>query len=277
MRQVPFSGKRKPKTIHYFQQQKDNHTPLCLVTCYDYPSAVIVANTDIDAVLVGDSVAMVVHGYDTTVMATMPMMVMHTRAVARGLGSQLLIADLPFLSYRQSLADTVDACRQLMQAGAHAIKLEGADIDALTSISHLVKSGIPIMGHIGLTPQSVHQLGGHRVQGKSEKEAMHLIEQAKALVEVGCFALVLECVPEDLAYKIQQTVSIPLIGIGAGPGCDGQILVWHDLLGLQNQNKPKFVKEYVQAGEFIQSGLEQFCHDVRKSQFPLEEHSYAGG
>lgn len=277
MRQVPFAGKRKPKTIHYFQQQKDNQTPLCLVTCYDYPSALIIANTDIDAVLVGDSVAMVVHGHETTIMATLPMMVMHTEAVARGLGSQLLISDLPFLSYRISLCETVDACRQLMQAGAHAIKLEGADSDALKSIEHLVNSGIPIMGHIGLTPQSVHQLGGHRVQGKSQIAAKKLLDQAKALTEAGCFALVLECVPEDLAYRIQQATSIPVIGIGAGPSCDGQILVWHDVLGLQNQIKPKFVKQYVQAGELLQSGLVQFCDDVRQRQFPTEVHSYACG
>ncbi len=276
MRQVPFVGKQKPKTIHYFQQQKDQQTPLCMVTCYDYPSARIIANTNMDAVLVGDSVAMVVHGYDTTLMATLPMMIMHTQAVARGLGSQLLIADLPFLSYRHSLAETVEASRQLMQAGAHAIKLEGADRDVLNSIEHLVICGVPIMGHIGLTPQSVYQLGGHRVQGKSEQAAMKLIDNARTLAEAGCFALVLECVPEQLAYRIQQAVSIPVIGIGAGPSCDGQILVWHDVLGLQNQIKPKFVKQYVQAGELLQSGIEQFCDDVRQRQFPQEVHSYAG-
>lgn len=277
MRQVPFNGKGKPKTIHYFQQQKNHQTPICLVTCYDYPSACIIANTEVDAVLVGDTVAMVVHGYETTINATIPMMVMHTQAVARGIGNQLLIADLPFLSYRKSLSETVDACQQLMQAGAHAIKLEGADKDALDEIRFLVQSGIPVMGHIGLTPQSVHQLGGHRVQGKSQDSALMLLEQATALTDAGCFAMVLECVPENLAHRIQQAVQIPVIGIGAGPGCDGQILVWHDLLGLQSQIKPKFVKQYVQTGELIQSGLEQFCEDVRQGQFPTEFHSYAFG
>lgn len=275
MRQVPINEKIIAKTVPYFQEQKNQGSPLCLVTCYDYPSACTVAATDIDAVLVGDSVAMVVHGYETTVMATLPMMVMHTQAVAKGIGSQLLITDLPFLTYRSSVTETVQACLQLMQAGAQAIKLEGADDNALNTIQHLVHSGIPIMGHIGLTPQFVHQFGGYRVQGKAEAQANLLLEQAHALTAAGCFALVIECVPETLAARIQQAVSIPVIGIGAGSRCDGQILVWHDVLGIQNQFKPKFVKQYAQASQCHQDGLMTYCRQVRERQFPTREYSYA--
>ena len=235
--------------IHDFKRKKEQQKKISMLTCYDYPSARIIAESNIDCVLVGDSVAMAVHGYETTVMATMEMMVLHTQAVARGLAKQFLISDLPFLAYRANLTETIQNVKQLMQAGAHAIKLEGADSDALQTVQYLVNAGIAVMGHIGLTPQSVHQLGGYRVQGKLDAQATSLLQQAKALEDAGCFALVIECVPQALAKSITEALSIPTIGIGAGVDTDGQVLVWHDMLGLYTDIHPRFVKQFIPGKE----------------------------
>ena len=270
MRQVPST----PMNIHSFKQKKALGKKISMLTCYDYASARIIAASNIDCVLVGDSVAMVVHGHNTTVMATMEMMLLHTSSVARGLNNQFLISDLPFLSHRMSHEKTITNVQSLMQAGAHAIKLEGADDDTLKTITYLVNAGIPIMGHIGLMPQSVHQLGGHRVQGKSNAQASILLEQAKALQAAGCFALVIECVPSHVAKAITDSLDIPTIGIGAGIHTDGQVLVWHDALGLQNELTPRFVKQFSAGQSFLLDAINAYAQEVTNSDFPSAEHAF---
>ena len=260
--------------IQDFKAKKQRQEKISMITCYDYPSARIVSESTIDCVLVGDSVAMAVHGEETTVRATMDMMVMHTQAVARGLKQQFLISDLPFLSYRISRADTVNNVKRLMQAGAQAVKIEGGDPDVCQTIAYLVDSGIPVIGHIGLTPQSVHQLGGYRVQGKEQQQATILMQQAAELEKAGCFALVIECVPQQVAQTLSQSLTIPTIGIGAGVNTDGQVLVWHDLLGLQTEFKPKFLKQYAQIKETILAAINSYAQEVQKGQYPANEHSF---
>ncbi|KTC76837.1 3-methyl-2-oxobutanoate hydroxymethyltransferase [Legionella brunensis] len=260
--------------IHDFKRKKQQQSKISMITCYDYPSARIVAESHVDCILVGDSVAMAVHGYETTVMATMEMMVLHTQAVARGLGQQFLISDLPFLGHRISKAETIQNVKQLIQAGAHAIKIEGSDADTCETIAYLVSAGIPIIGHIGLTPQSIHQLGGYKVQGKDEEQATQLLRQAADLEACGCFAIVIECVPQQLATTITQKLTIPTIGIGAGAGTDGQVLVWHDLLGLQTEFKPKFLKQYARGKEVILAAINSYAQQVQQAQFPTSEHAF---
>jgi 3-methyl-2-oxobutanoate hydroxymethyltransferase len=257
-----------------FHKKKQKGQKISVLTCYDYPSAQMAAQTQLDCLLVGDTVAMTVHGYPSTVSATLDMMVTHTQAVSRGLGNQFLISDLPFLSYRGSLSETMHQVKLLMQAGAHAIKLEGGDKQVCHTVMHLVRSGIAVIGHIGLTPQSVHQLGGYGVQGRKSEDAKRLLQEAQALEAAGCTALVLECIPTSLAQEITQTLSIPTIGIGAGPHTDGQVLVWHDLLGLQTELKPKFLKQYARLSPLIQDALNLYHHEVLNLQFPTAEYSY---
>ena len=213
-----------------FQAMKQAKQMISVVTCYDYWSAKIVAQSDVDVMLVGDSLAMVMHGHTTTIPATVDLMKLHIEAVVRGASgsNKLIIGDMPFLSYRKGLVASLDAIEKIMQAGAQAVKLEGA-IGNEELIKHTVASGVPVMGHIGMTPQSVHQLGGFRVQGKSNETAEKIFQQALALEDSGCFSLVLECVPSELAHKITQRLHIPTIGIGAGAGVDGQVLVLQDL------------------------------------------------
>ena len=196
-----------------FKKRKRLHQKITMLTCYDYPSARIIAESSLDCVLVGDSVAMAVHGYDSTIMATMEMMLLHTQAVSRGLKDQFLVSDLPFLCHRLSHEETIRNVTALMQAGANAIKIEGGDTKTCTLIADLVSAGVPVMGHIGLTPQSIHQLGGYRIQGREDADAERLIEQAKQLEIAGCTAIVLECIPHTLAKKITALISIPTIGI----------------------------------------------------------------
>ncbi|QMT58978.1 3-methyl-2-oxobutanoate hydroxymethyltransferase [Legionella sp. PC997] len=260
--------------IHDFKRKKEEHQKISVITCYDYPSACIVAESNIDCVLVGDSVAMAVHGHETTVTATMEMMILHTQAVARGLKQQFLISDLPFLCHKGSLSHTVNNVRSLLQAGAQAVKIEGADADTCQTISYLVKAGVPVIGHIGLTPQSIHQLGGYKVQGKNKEQAEQLIEQARQLETAGCFALVIECVPQQLALTITNSITIPTIGIGAGSHTDGQVLVWHDMLGLQTEFNPKFVKRYLQGKEILLTALNDYAQQVQQVSFPTAEHSF---
>lgn len=260
--------------IHDFKRKKIEQHKISLITCYDYPSACTVAESDIDCILVGDSVAMAVHGHKNTLMATTDMMVLHTEAVARGLGKQFLVTDLPFLSHKISLAHTMQEVKRIMQAGAHAVKIEGANQDTCDTISLLVQAGVPVMGHIGLTPQSIHQLGGYKIQGREEDCAQQLMQQAHALEQAGCFALVIECVPHALSSSITRALTIPTIGIGAGHATDGQVLVWHDMLGLQNSFNPKFVKKFAQGKEVLLTALNDYAEHVEKGLFPSTEHSF---
>lgn len=257
-----------------FKRKKEHHKKISMMTCYDYPSARLLAETDIDCALVGDSVAMAVHGHTHTIMATMEMMVLHTAAVARGLGQQFLVSDIPFLGHRKSQADTIDNVRQLLTAGAHAVKIEGGDENTCETIHYLVTSGVPVMGHIGLTPQSVLQLGGYRVQGKGSAEALALEQQALRLESAGCFAIVIECVPQALAHHLTQRLHIPTIGIGAGPETDGQVLVWHDLLGLHTDVHPRFVKQFANGKEILSAGIQAYVAQVQEKTFPSLEHAF---
>lgn len=260
--------------VQDFKRKKQEKTKISMVTCYDYPSARIVAGSKIDCVLVGDSVAMAVHGHSNTIMATIDMMVLHTQAVARGLDKQFIVTDLPFLSHKISMAQTMENVKKIMQAGAHAIKIEGADLDTLQTIAHLVAAGIPVMGHIGLIPQSIHQLGGYKIQGTNQQQANQLIIQAQELEQAGCFAIVIECVPQHLAHTITNTIMIPTIGIGAGSGTDGQVLVWQDMLGLQDSFQPKFVRQFTQGKALFLEALNAYAQAVEQECFPQAEHSF---
>lgn len=260
--------------LHDFKRRKEKQTKISMLTCYDYPSACTIAESTIDCVLVGDSVAMTAHGHTSTIMATMNMMVLHTAAVARGLNKQFLISDLPFLCHRGSQVETIQNVRRLLQAGAHAIKIEGGDSDVCQTITHLVASGIPVMGHIGLTPQSVLQLGGYQVQGREQEQADQLLQQAHHLEKAGCFALVIECVPSLLGHTITQSVTIPTMGIGAGVDTDGQVLVWHDLLGLQPHAHLRFVKRFASGHDVFLAAINAYADEVRQTRFPTKEHIF---
>lgn len=260
-------------TILDFQHKKREREKITMVTCYDYTSAKLLAQTSVDCLLVGDSVAMTMHGFKHTVYATLEMMCMHTAAVSRGAGDKFIVSDLPFLSYRKSLAEGMAAIQALMQNGASAVKLEGADGN-LDLIKHTVESGVPVMGHLGLTPQSVHQLGGYKVQGKTDVAAEKLRQDALALQQAGCFCIVLECVPAQLAEEITQALVIPTIGIGAGAETNGQVLVYQDLLGMDKAFKPKFVKTFMDGAAHIHRAVESYVSDVRTGEFPRYEHSF---
>lgn len=259
--------------IHDFYQKKQANEKIAMITCYDYASARLVAETDIDCILVGDSVAMVMHGFPDTLAATVPMMSLHASAVRRGAGDKFIVVDLPFLSYRQSKRASVAAVQAIMQSGAHAIKLEGARGN-VNLIKHLVESGVPVMGHLGLTPQSIHQLGGFKVQAKTVDSAKQLAEDALSLQEAGCFAVVLECVPREIASVISRQLAIPTIGIGAGPDTNGQVLVWHDLLGMTTGYVPKFVKSFVKGEELIKNSLNDYAKQIKAREFPDDRHCY---
>ena len=257
-----------------FKHKKELGQKISFITCYDYPSAKIISETNIDCILVGDSVAMTVHGHANSLQADIQMMSLHTKAVARGVGHQFIVSDLPFLSHRGSLDQVLNHVKALIQSGAHAIKIEGGDDDTLRTIRYLVTAGIPVMGHLGLTPQYYHQLGGFRVQGKSKSQADILRHQALALQDAGCFGLVLECVPSNLSRMISQELNIPVIGIGAGMDTDGQILVWHDLLGLQNELQPKFVKQFFNGRQHMIKAINSYVEEVQQNLFPSPSHSY---
>jgi 3-methyl-2-oxobutanoate hydroxymethyltransferase len=248
---------------------------IVMVTAYDFPSGRLADAAGIDLILVGDSAAMTVLGHATTVPATMEEMLMLTRAVTRGAERALVIADMPFGSYQVSDEDALrNAVSFVKEAGADAVKLEGAG-PSLARVAALVGAGIPVMGHIGLTPQSATMLGGFRAQGKTAVKARSLVEEAVALEAAGCFSLVLEAVPAPVAARITETLAIPTIGIGSGPDCDGQVLVLHDLLGLYDRHSPRFAKRYAELGAEIQDALERFAGEVRSGAFPAEEHTYA--
>jgi 3-methyl-2-oxobutanoate hydroxymethyltransferase len=247
--------------------------PLVMITAYDYPSARMVGASDTDMILVGDSLAMVVLGYEDTLSVTVDDMVHHTAAVARAKPKQLIVADLPWMSYHVSTDDTLRNAARLIRAGAGAVKLEGG-LDRIPMIEAIISAQIPVMGHIGLTPQSVHAMGGFKVQAKTAEAAMAMVEEAKALQAAGCFSLVLEGVPRRVAEMVTQSLEIPTVGIGAGPGCDGQVLVFHDLLGLQDDFIAKFVRQYATLKADGIAAIEAYVSDVRSGAFPNDAESY---
>ncbi len=248
-----------------------------MLTAYDYPSAKVVDAAGADIILVGDSLGMVVLGYPDTLSVTVDDMLHHTRAAVRGATRALIVGDMPYLSYHIAIEETVRNAGRFIQAGAHAVKIEGGKEVRIRTIEALIDAEIPVMGHIGLTPQSVNALGGFKVQGKGAEESRRLIEEAQALEKAGCFSIVLECVPTELAAFITERVSIPTIGIGAGAGCDGQVLVFHDLLGLYDGHTPKFVRKYANLAEDMQKAIALFLSDVRDGTFPNDAESFHSG
>jgi 3-methyl-2-oxobutanoate hydroxymethyltransferase len=252
---------------------RDGATPLVMVTAYDAPGARIVDGAGVDIILVGDTLAMVVLGYDDTLQVTVDDMAHHVGAVARAKPSALVIGDLPWLSYHVSPDETVRNAAALVRAGAQAVKLEGGR-KRVPMIERIVDAEIPVMGHIGLTPQSIHALGGFKVQGKQASAALALVEEAKALEDAGCFSIVLEAVPDQVAQLVTDAVTVPTIGIGAGPHCDGQVLVFHDLLGLQDDLAPKFVRRYASLKSDAIAAVAAYAADVREGRFPSAEESY---
>lgn len=246
---------------------------ISVLTCYDFWSAKILAASRVDALLVGDSAAMVMHGHETTIPANLDMMCLHVAAVRRGAPEKLLIADMPFLAHRRSLPETMSAVERLMRAGGQAVKLEGADGNC-DAIRHIVDSGIDVMGHLGLTPQSLHRLGGYRVQGRDEAVAAKLAADARRLQDAGCFALVLELVPAELARAITESLSIPTIGIGAGPHTSGQVLVLQDMLGLQPDFQPKFLRTFLDGFDLLRDAVDRYDADVKEGRYPSDEESY---
>lgn len=264
---------RKKVTTLMFRQKKERGEAITMLTAYDYSTAMAMDKAGVDSILVGDSLAMVVLGYENTLPVTMEEMLHHTRAVARGAKSALLVGDMPFMSYQVSVEDAVrNAGRFLQNGGMDAVKLEGGR-ERADAVRAIVGAGIPVIGHLGLTPQSVHQLGGFRAQGKTAATAKRLLEDAKILEEAGAFSLVLESVPARLATYISQQISIPTIGIGAGAGCDGQVLVSHDLLGIFERFTPKFVKQYAKLHEEMHKAFTDYIGDVESRRFPSGEHT----
>lgn len=260
-------------TTRLFRQKKKDGEPITMLTAYDYPTALAVDRAGIDAILVGDSLGMVVLGYPNTLPVTMEDMLHHCRAVSRGAQYALLIGDMPFMSFQVSTEQAVaNAGRFLQEAGMDAVKLEGG-IDRADAVKHIVAAGIPVMGHLGLTPQSVNTLGGFRPQARTSSAAKKLIDDAFALEEAGAFSIVLESVPARLAEWVSRKLSIPTIGIGAGLGCDGQVLVTHDLLGLFDRFTPKFVKQYAQLHSVMGEAFASYKSDVEQRLFPTDEHS----
>jgi 3-methyl-2-oxobutanoate hydroxymethyltransferase len=256
-------------------EMKRRGDPIVMVTAYDYPSGKLVDAAGVDVVLVGDSAAMVVMGYDATVPATMDEMVLLTRWVARGAERPLIVGDMPFGSYQVSDEAAVEnAIRMVKEGGADLVKLEGAG-SILSRVRAISEAGIPVMGHVGLTPQSATKLGGFRAQGRSADKARQLYDDALALGRAGASALVLEAIPAAVAAAVTEAVSVPTIGIGAGPATDGQVLVWHDLLGVYEGRSPRFVKRYGEVGRQIREALEQYVTDVRAGAFPDDRHTYA--
>lgn len=256
-------------------EMKTRHQPIVMVTAYDAPGGRLADQAGADLILVGDSAAMTILGHESTVPATMDEMLMLTRAVTRGASRPLVVADMPFGSFQVTDEDAVrNAIRFVKEAGADAVKLEGAG-PMLSRVKAIVGAGIPVMGHLGLTPQSATMLGGYKAQGRSAEKALALLSDARALEAAGCFSLVLEAVPALVAKRISVELTIPTIGIGAGVDCDGQVLVWHDLLGLYEGRTARFVKRYADVAEVIRSALKTYAEDVRERRFPEEQHTYA--
>lgn len=262
-------------TVITFKNAKKENKKLTMLTAYDYSTAKLIDESGVNAILVGDSLGMVMLGYEDTLSVTMEDMLHHTRAVARGAKNALIVGDMPFMSYQTSVYDAVcNAGRLIKEGRAHAVKLEGG-IEVCPQIKSIVDASIPVMAHIGLTPQSVNAFGGFKVQGKDEEAAQRLIDAAKAVEQAGAFAVTLECIPEKLAEIITKSISIPTIGIGAGKGCDGQVLVYQDMLGMFSDFTPKFVKRYADIGLQMKEAFSSFINEVQNISFPAAEHSFA--
>ncbi len=262
------------KTILDFKIMASQNEKIAMLTAYDYPSASILEKAEIDIILVGDSLGMVVLGYDSTVPVTMEEMLHHTKAVRRGAPNTFIVTDLPFLSYATSQDALLNAGRLIKEGNADAVKLEGGEYYADT-VRTLTKAGIPVVGHIGLTPQTASQLGGYKVQGKDLESAITLNKDALILEKAGIIMLVLEAIPKQLAEKITMELSVPTIGIGAGEMCSGQVLVWHDLMGLFDKFVPKFVKQYESLGTLALEAVKSYSKDVKESAFPIDKHSFS--
>ncbi len=262
------------KTTTDFQKMKTNGEPIVMLTAYDFPSAKLAEEANVDVILVGDSLGMVVLGYDSTIPVTVEDMIHHTKAVRRGAKNTFIVTDMPFMSYHTSIEDTMKNAMKLMQdGGAHALKLEGAG-EVCFTISRLVAAGVPVVAHLGLTPQSVGVLGGYKVQGKDSETAKKLVEDAKEVEKAGAMMLVLECVPKQLAEVITSEISIPTIGIGAGNKTDGQVLVYHDVIQNGFGHVPKFVKPFADANSVIQNAIHQYISEVKTREFPDDLHSF---
>lgn len=261
-------------TIPNLHQKKTASEPITMVTCYDHAIARLLENTDIDVLLVGDSLGMVVQGKESTLPVTIDEMIYHTACVARGAPRPLVVTDMPFLSYQASVDEAVrNAGRLLKEGHAQAVKLEGGE-EILPAIERMVAIGIPVFGHIGLQPQSLHAMGGYRIQGKTEAEAKRLQREALALEHAGVCSLILEGIPAEVAKQISGSLSIPTIGIGSGPDCDGQVLVINDLLGMDNSFKPKFLRRYAALEDTIREAVNHYASDVREGSFPSEDESF---
>lgn len=262
-------------TVADFAKMKARGEKISMVTAYDYSTAKLIDNAGINSILVGDSLGNVMLGYPDTISVTMEDMIHHSSAVMRGVENALVICDMPFMSYQASVYDAVaNAGRLLKEGRANAIKLEGG-VEFVEHVKAIVKASIPVCGHIGMTPQSVNAFGGFKVQGKNIQEAQKLVDDAIALDKAGVFAIVLECVPKALAQYISQIVSVPTIGIGAGDGCDGQVLVYHDMMSIYSDFSPKFVKKYADIGNTVTDALKKYNNEVKSGVFPQDEHSYS--
>jgi 3-methyl-2-oxobutanoate hydroxymethyltransferase len=262
-------------TVVTFQEQKEKGEKISMLTAYDYSTAKLVDEAGINSILIGDSLGMTMLGYENTLSVTMEDMIHHTAAVARGAKNALIVADMPFMSYQTSVYDAVvNAGRLIKEGGAQAVKLEGG-LEVCEQIRAIVNASIPVVAHLGLTPQSINAFGGFKVQGKGEAAAQKLLDEARAVEKAGAFGVVLECVPEKLARYISEQLSIPTIGIGAGAGCDGQVLVYQDMLALFSDFKPKFVKYFANIGEQMKEAFRAYDKEVKDGTFPAKEHTYA--
>lgn len=266
---------KTPLNIVKMKKMKKEGDPITMVTAYDYPTAQLAEEAGVEMLLIGDSLGNVVLGYDSTIPVTVDDIVYHSRAVARGAQSTFIVADLPFMTYHGSIDETLRSVKRIMQEGhAHAVKLEGG-AEIADTVAAITRAGVPVLAHIGLTPQSVHQIGGYRVQGKDEQDAQRLLNDARALEAAGAFGVVLELVTEDTAAMITGQLSIPTIGIGAGRGCDGQVLVFHDVVKYTSSYREKrFVKTYADIGATIRTALEEYVNEVKTRVFPAEQHAF---
>lgn len=261
-------------TVHDLLKKKAEKRKITMLTAYDYPFAKIVDEAGIDGIIVGDSLAMVVQGLENTLPVTMDEMVYHTKIVARAVNNAIVIGDMPFMSYQASIEDAVrNAGRFLKEAGASAVKIEGG-AEVAEHIRAMTKSDIPVMAHIGLTPQSIHRMGGYKIQGRTKEAAERLIEEAHITEDAGAFSLILEAIPAELAARITKELTIPTIGIGAGPSCDGQVLVLHDVIGLFERFLPKFAKRYVNVKDEVLRAIKNYKEEVENGLFPSDEHSF---
>ncbi len=262
-------------TVSVIKDRKVKGIPITMLTAYDYAMAKMLDSAQIDMILVGDSLGNVVLGYDSTLPVTMEDMIHHAKAVCRGTQNTMVVVDMPFMSYQVSVTEALqNAGRLLKETGAQAVKVEGG-VEIVEAVKAIVRAGIPVVGHLGLTPQSIHQLGGFKVQGKDEETAKKLIDDAKLLVEAGVFAVVLECVPEKLAAKITQMIAVPTIGIGAGNGCDGQVLVVNDMFGMYSEFTPKFVKKFANLQALMLEAIMEYKQEVMARTFPAKEHTFS--